>query len=217
MSSYTVKVCTRAGYRRNSAVFIVIIALLSCFGLGMMIYNFIKGNILFAISYMIAVILGLTYVFIRISTVFATYAAVDRKHLYMKNWSNDFLPYAADLKVKILSEFVPAKTKMIEIPIEDISDVLIGTKNFIKRYIDDDDEFIYAIKPYETTKDFYRKKTIHNMDILYVNTYDSGSYFMPVANFDPKNMTQLIKTLERRNPDIVIKVNSREFRKIKNA
>lgn len=49
-------------------------------------------------------------------------------NLFMKNWNNDFLPYDYDNKVKILSEFIPAKTKIVEIPLNEISKVLIGTK-----------------------------------------------------------------------------------------
>ena len=86
----------------------------------MIIYNLIKGNYLFSVAWLIAAILAGTYVLIRINTVYATYIMTDRKSLYMKNWSNDFLPYDYDNKVKILSEFIPAKTKLVEIPLDEI-------------------------------------------------------------------------------------------------
>lgn len=213
MSKYAVKVNTRAAYRRNNIIFISIVAALSCFGLGMMIYNFIKGNVLFAISYMIAIILGFSYVFIRINTVFPTYAAADRKSLYLKNWENNFLPYATGMKLKILSEFVPAKTVIARIPIDEIDRVIIGTKSFIKRSVEPDDYFLKAVRPYETTKDFYRKKTVHNMDVFYVATYDNESFFMPVSNFDQRNMAKLLQFLQKRNPNIEFKINSRDFRR----
>ncbi len=87
---------------------------------------------MFSIAWFIATILASTYVLIRINTVFATYISTDRMNLFMKNWNNDFLPYDYDNKVKILSEFIPAKTKIVEIPLNEISTVLIGTKEFYK-------------------------------------------------------------------------------------
>ena len=98
----------------------------------MVIYNLIKGSYLFSIAWFIATILASTYVLIRINTVFATYISTDRMNLFMKNWNNDFLPYDYDNKVKILSEFIPAKTKIVEIPLNEISTVLI----LIRTYVD---------------------------------------------------------------------------------
>ena len=121
---------------------------------------------MFSIAWFIATILASTYVLIRINTVFATYISTDRMNLFMKNWNNDFLPYDYDNKVKILSEFIPAKTKIVEIPLNEISKVLIGTKNFIKRNVAPDSDFVKNIRVLEKSKDFYKKKTISSMDIL---------------------------------------------------
>lgn len=154
----SVKACTNSRYRKTNIVIITILSLLSCFALVMVIYNLIKGSYLFSIAWFIATILASTYVLIRINTVFATYISTDRMNLFMKNWNNDFLPYDYDNKVKILSEFIPAKTKIVEIPLNEISTVLIGTKNFIKRNVAPDSDFVKNIRVLKSRKIFIRRK-----------------------------------------------------------
>ena len=209
-----VRARTNAGYRRKNTVIIAIITLLTCFALVMVIYNLIKGSYLFSAAWFIATILAGTYVLIRINTVYSTYIMTDRVSIYMKNWTNDFLPYDYDNGVKILSEFIPAKTKIVEIPVNEISTVLIGTKNFIKRNVAPDMDFVKNVKELERSKDFYRKRTITSMDIFYVETYDRECYYMPVVNFDTKDITKIVQAIQRRNPDLVFKSSSRAYRKL---
>ena len=124
---------------------------------------------MFSIAWFIATILASTYVLIRINAVFATYISTDRMNLFtMKNWNNDFLPYDYDNKVKILSEFIPAKTAIVAIPLNEISKVLIGTKNFIKRNVAPDFDFVKNIRVLEKSKDvfLYKKKTISSMEYI---------------------------------------------------
>ena len=188
----SVKACTNSRYRKTNIVIITILSLLSCFALVMVIYNLIKGSYLFSIAWFIATILASTYVLIRINTVFATYISTDRMNLFMKNWNNDFLPYDYDNKVKILSEFIPAKTKIVEIPLNEISTVLIGTKNFIKR-------------------------NVSSMDILYVETFEKECYYMPIVKFDTRNVTKIVQIIQRINPELLIRVSSREYRTLRMA
>lgn len=209
-----IKARTAAGYRRKNTVLITILTLLSCFALVMVIYNLIKGDYLFSAAWLIATVLAGTYVFIRINTVYSTYIMTDRETLYMRNWSNDFLPYDFDNKVKILSEFIPAKTKLVEIPLSEINEVLIGTKNFIKRNVNPNSDFVDSIRKLEKTKDFYRKRTISSMDIFYVGTYDNECYYMPIVKFDTKDVTKIVQILQRKNPDLVFKSSNRSYRKL---
>ena len=81
-----------------------------------------------------------------------------------------------------MSEFIPAKTKIVEIPLNEISKVLIGTKNFIKRNVAPDSDFVKNIRVLEKSKDFYKKKTVSSMDILYVETFEKECYYMPIVN-----------------------------------
>ncbi|MCH5209897.1 MAG: hypothetical protein J1F01_02930 [Oscillospiraceae bacterium] len=208
------KACTKASYRRKSTVIITFVVLLSCFALVMIIYNLVRENYLLSIAWLIATILAGTYVLIRINTVFSTYIMTDKRSVYIKNWSNDFLPYDYENKIKILSEFIPAKTKLVEVPIDEISSVLIGTKNFIKRNIEPDMEFIDNIKMLEKSKDFYRKRTISSMDIFYVETYDRECYYIPVVQFDTKDIIKIVQAIMRLNPNMNFKSSSRAYRKL---
>lgn len=212
-----VKACTNASYRKRNAVIIIIFALLSCAGLVMAIYNLIKANFLFAIACVIATILAVTYAMIRFNTVFATSVSLNNGNLYMKNWDNDFLPYDYDNKLKILSEFIPAKTKIIEIPVSDITAIIIGTKNFIKRSISPEMEFVESLKKIEKSKDFYRKRTVSAMDILYVETYDKECYYMPVVKFNSREVMKIVQLIQRRNPDVVFAAGSRDYRIVRAA
>lgn len=212
-----VKACTSKGYRRKNAIIIALFVILSCLALIMAIYNIIKGNILFASACIIATILAVTYVLIRVNTVFPTSLSIDSRNLYIKNWSNDFLSYDYTNKIKILSEFIPAKIKMVEIPIDEIKTVLIGTKNFIKRNISADMEFVTNIKTLEKSKDFYRKRTISSMDIFYVETYDMECYYMPIVRFNSKDVIKIVQTIQRRNADTGVKVGSRDYRALRMA
>lgn len=208
------KARTNASYRGKNIIVITVIALLACLSVVMTVYNLIKGNYLLLLAWLIAAVLASTYVFIRINTVFATYLATDRESLYMRNWKNDFLPYDYDNKIKLLSEFIPAKTKLTEIPLAEIKTVLIGTKNFIKRNVSADNAFVKKVKPLEVTKDFYRKKTVSSMDIIYVETYDNECGYMPIVKFDTADVVKIVQLIGRINPDLTVRTSGREYRRL---
>lgn len=212
-----IKACTKSGYRRRNSIIITIILLLACFSLVMVIYNLIKGAYLFSVAWFIATILAATYVFIRINTVFATYISVDRINLYMKNWSNDFFPYDYNNKIKIFSEFIPAKTKIVEIPINEIRAIYIGTKNFVKRNTSPQGDFAKSVAVFEKSKDFYRKRTITSMDIFYVETFDDECYYMPIVKFDSKNVIKIVQNIRRYNSEIEVRTSSKEYRTLRNV
>lgn len=212
-----VRARTNAKYRRTNTIIIAIITILTCFSLVMVVYNLIKGGYLFSIAWLIAAILAATYVIIRANTVYATYITLERGMLCMKNWSNDFLPYDYDNKIKILSEFIPAKTKLVEIPVNEISGILIGTKNFIKRNTDPEMEFTQSIRELERTKDFYRKKTISSMDIFYIETYDKECYYMPIVKFNSCDVIKIVQLMQRENANMYVKASGKEYRSLRIA
>ena len=217
MDEYEVKACTDKKYRRNSAIAIGIVALFSALALALMIYSFATGKILFAVSYLIALILAVTFIMIRINSVFTTYLATDYNNVYVKNWVNNFLPYDAENKLSIISEFIPAKTHLLEIPISEIKSVYIGTKNFIKRSSGPDSDFSNDVKKYESSKDRYKKKTITSMDIIYFETYTGESCYMPIVRFNSRDVMKVINAIQRKNPDTGFKVSSRDYRSIRTA
>ena len=208
------RACTNPRYRRTNAVIIVICAMLTVFSLVMAVVSIAQQRFLFMAAWLIAMVLLGTYIIIRINTIFVTSISTDMTNLYMKNWSKDFLPYDYGYKIKILSEFVPAKTKTLEIPISEIRTVIIGTKNYIKRNLTTDTAFKKNIRALENSKDFYRKRTISSMEIFYVETHDGDCCYMPVVQFGIKDMVKILQAVLYRNPGVVIKSASRAYKRL---
>ena len=75
-------------------------------------------------------------------------------------------------------------------------------------------EFTGNVKALETSKDYYRKRTISSMDIFYAETYDRECYYMPIVEFDTKNLTKIIQVIQRLNPDLVFKSSNKTYRKL---
>ena len=211
---YIAKACTSKKYRGINKLIIGFVGLLSCFGTAMAVYELISAKYLFAASYFIAAFLGFTYVIIRVNTVFATYITVDAQNISMKNWSNDFLPYMADSRLRLINEFVPAKTKITEIPIREITKIMIGTKNFIKRNSAENSSFRERIKDFETSRDRYMKKVISSMDIFYVESRGGDSY-MPIDRFEKADIVKVVNNLQKRNEAIELHINSRDYRSLR--
>ena len=207
--------CTSGKYRRVNTIFIVISIAVMIVGIAGIIYSIAHSSWLFAASYFIGLILLFTYVIIRVNTVYTTYLAYDDDCIVMKNWTNDFLPYDVSNRIKVLSEFVPARTKVTEIPIEEVDKIMIGTKNFIKRNVDEDDFFLDRIAVYEKTKDYYQKRTVSGMDIFYVHTTDDGSYYMPIMNFGTKAVKKILSAAFAANPEIDFRSSSRTYRTVR--
>ncbi|MDD6485138.1 MAG: hypothetical protein PUF72_11325 [Clostridiales bacterium] len=210
--AYAAKAYTKGSVRRSAKITAFLFSALGLLSIIMLIYSLIVGKVLFAVAWIIAAILCITYVVIRVNAVFSTYLAADKKNVYMKTWSNGFLPFKADSRIKILSEFIPASTRLIEIPIEDISSVIIGNKNFIKRTGEDNENFTAAIRPYETSKDITHRRSVNSMEYFYISAVDGECYFMPITKFAPREVTRVLQYIQRANPDAQLKVSSREFR-----
>ena len=69
----------------------------------------------------------------------------------------------------------------------------------------------------EKSKDFYKKKTVSSMDILYVETFEKECYYMPIVKFDTRNVTKIVQIIQRINPELLIRVSSREYRTLRMA
>lgn len=210
--AYAAIACTDKSYRRNNIIILSIMSIVAIASVVMLIYSFVNDRIHFGLAWLIAFVLSSSYVLIRRNTVFSTYLATDKQSIYMNTWTNDFLPYDVSNKIKLVREFIPAKTKLIKIPIEEINSVVIGTKNFIKRYAEECIDFQQKVLPFEKTKDYYQKRAINSMDIFFVITEDGSSYFMPIEKFSSRDVSRVLQLIQRFNPDINIKINSKTFR-----
>ena len=213
--AYAVKAYTGAKCRRTSSIAIIIVGLLSCAAVVLGVYNLIEGKYLFTVSYLIAAFLGITYVVIRYNTVYKTYLAVDKRSIYMRRWLNKFMPYKFDCKLKLIREFIPDKTELIEIPMKDIESVYIGTKNFIKRNAKQRLEFADEVERFEKSKDFTVKRTVQKLDIFYLETTDGETAYMPITEFNVSAVIKIMKYLNRKKPDTQFFIYSKEYKRFK--
>lgn len=210
-----VKAGVKTFKKRTSAVFMTIVGLFVCFAVFMACYTFAgdmtkKG--IYGVGYIVAAILGTAYIIMRINTTHTTYISCNGEEIEMCSWDNDLLPYNTDGGIKILSMFVPAKTKHMEFSLNDISAVYVGTKNFIKRYARTNEEFLKNVRDFERSKDRYEKKQVQSMDMIYFELADGTSRHMPIADFDAAAVKKILKMVAAKNPEAEIKTGSRAYR-----
>jgi len=210
--AYSVRARTKPSYRRRNSIIIAIMSAVALAAVILAVYNLTVSKIAFVISYLIVAFLCITYVIIRVNTVYTTYIAADKKSVYLRRWANGFMPYATSFPIAILREFIPAKTELEEVPINEISAVYIGTKNFIKRNAKTKEEFADEVAPFEKSKDFTVKRTVQTMDIFYIETFGGEYTFMPIAEFGTKPILRLLKHINLRNQDTEFMIYSKTYR-----
>ncbi len=212
MAEKTVRATADSLIRRKAMTVILIFTLLTLFSITMAIYDISTGAILYGALFGVAALIFVVLILLKINSVFGTYIAVKNDKLYIKSWVNDFLPYEAD--GGFLSDLKPSKTKLTEIPVEDITNVFVGTKDFIKRNATiAGKKLARTLYPYEHSSKKSRKRLISAIDLFYVETVDDECSFMCVHGYNAKAVVDVIGTLYRLNPDIYVKVNSREYKK----
>ena len=86
---------------------------ISALGLVMAIYSLIKLEIVFTLVYLFAVLLGFSYVIMKINTVMPTYIERNDDLLFIQNWVNGLFPFVPDNG--IIGEFIPAKSMLKKI------------------------------------------------------------------------------------------------------
>ena len=214
---YMVTAKTNDSYRRISGAIIAVVAAFVCYAAFMALYTLAgdyEKRIVFSIGYAIAVILGLMYVIIRINTVFTTFLATDGNNVYMKNWTNDFLPYNVRGSVSFIKACIPARTKMTEIPVEEIKNIYIGTKNFIRRNAPANEVFVDSLRSLD--KDKSDRKQVRNIEIFYIEANDGNGYYMPIVKFSKKNINKLLKIIKTKNKNIEIKSGNKAYKTFRN-
>ena len=174
--SHPVKATTDSSIRTKAMIFVGAFVFLALFSIIMAIYDISTDRVVFGILFAIAALIFIIMLLLKMNTVFGTYIKTEDNFLLMKSWVNDFLPY--EINNSLLSELMPSRTKLVEIPIEDISLVLVGTKEFIKRNISPAGKrLLKALYPYEHTSNKTKKSLISTMDLFYIETVDCN-FFM---------------------------------------
>lgn len=210
--SHPVKATTDSSIRTKAMIFVGAFAFLALFSIIMAIYDISTDRVVFGILFAIAALIFIIMLLLKMNTVFGTYIKTEDNFLLMKSWVNDFLPY--EINNSLLSELMPSRTKLVEIPIEDISLVLVGTKEFIKRNISPAGKrLLKALYPYEHTSNKTKKSLISTMDLFYIETVDGECSFMCIHGFDTKKIVDVIGEIYLANPEIYVKVGSSNYRK----
>ncbi|MCH5212187.1 MAG: hypothetical protein J1G06_04165 [Oscillospiraceae bacterium] len=212
MASRSVRAAANASMRSKAMIVISVFTVLMLFSIVMAIYDIANGILLFGLLFALAAFIFIILTLLKVNSVFGTYIKVKNNTLYMKSWTNGFLPYNPD--GGLFSDMKPSKTKLIEIPADEISVILIGTKDFIKRNATTaGKKLARALYPFEHSAKRSRKKLISTIDLFYVETKDGECSYMCIYGYDPKTVVDVIGRLYKLNPDLYCKVNSREYRR----
>ena len=212
MKANTVTATVSPKKRGSTTAFIVIYAGLALLSLGMGFFDVATDRVLFGILFLIAALIFIILLLINGNAVFGTYLRLRDAKLYMKSWANYFLPYNMD--GGLFSDLTPSKTRTTVVPVSEISAIYIGTKDFIKRNISESGrKFIKALYPYEHSSKKSKRNMITGLDMFYIETISEGCAFMCVQDYTVKKVVDIINGISISNPDVIIKVNSREYKK----
>ncbi len=197
--------------RLRGSVSMWIVIALCLLALALMVYNIIMLNFWYVACYAIGIILGSSYILVCLNELYSTWIMVEGTDFVMRCWDNCFFPYQTLLKFNI-GELLPAKNVRLRVPISEISKVYIGTKTFIKRN-SSDENFLEAVALYENKKFNSNQRILEKADILYIGTSDNDSVFMNITHFDSKAVIKILKSIQDKNPDVIIKANGRAYRR----
>lgn len=199
--------------RTKGLVLVVVLMVLCVIALLLSIYSFSTENIVFGVSYIIGILLGLSYIVIKLNQMYTTYIAADDENIILKCWDNHFFAYNAWSGIPVLREFIPSRSQEITIPMSEISTILIGTKSFIKRNAEDP-AFDRAVLPYENQKYSNVTGLLNKANILYIKTFSGESVFMSIEDFNAKDTMNVLNRFARFcSDDIDIRINLRSFRR----
>lgn len=206
------KARVNSAIRVKTLVVIAAYAILFLFCLGMGIYDVLIDRILYGVLFIAVGLVFVALLLIKMNSAFGTYVQLKGGKLYMKSWENNFLPY--DVNGSFMSDMIPAKTKMTAVPVNDISYVLVGTKDFVKKNATVAGKKLQrALYPYEHSKKKFKSGVLNHMELLYVETVDGSCAFMCVHDYDAERISKIIKTMYEMNKDISVKIGSSIYRK----
>lgn len=205
-----VKASAAPSIRRKAVAVVSIYIVLLMFCLIMAIYDF--STLRYGLGIMfsaVAVVFG-CLILLKLNTVFGTYIKAEDGTLYMKSWVNNFLPY--DINGGFLSDLKPSRTKLTEIPISDISLILIGRKDYVKQNaMTAAKKLARVLYPYEHKRS--RANLISTLDLFYVETAYGECSFMCVHGYDTGAVMKVVNALCSENPDLHVKIGSSAYKK----
>jgi hypothetical protein len=161
--------------RRNHIITISLVGSVSLLGLVLGIYSLVIRSFLFALWYVLAFVMGLSYVIIRINACFPTFIMTDGEKVTLSVWENGIMPYTLPENPNFFSDFIPEKVKMTEVGMEDISAVIVGSRKFLKKNLDED-EYPEILKRLDENKHY--DSVLKRMDFLFIRTKNGENCFI---------------------------------------
>lgn len=206
-----VSICDKV--RRDQIIKISLVGSVSLLGLVLGIYSLVIGNFLFALWYALAFVLGLSYVVIRINACFPTFIATDGEKVVLSVWENGLMPYTLPEKPTFVSDFIPEKVRVNEIAMEDIDTVVVGSRRFLKKNLDED-EYPEILARLDLNKHF--DSVLKRMDFLFIRTKSDENCFMSITDFDLSGVRDFLDTIEKNCQGVQILVNIPKLVKMRN-
>ncbi len=211
---YLSKVSLSKKVRREYMIKISVVGSISLIGLILAGISIAWQSYLFSFWYIVAAIMGLSYVMIRLNAIFPTYLATDGEKVVLSVWKNGLFPYKTPEKPNIFSDFIPDSVIKYEISLCDIDSIIVGSKRFLLRNIGD------AMCP-EAIMRFEKDKRIEGqikrMDFVFVITKDGENCFMPVTNFEIHALSDFLGVVERNCQGVKILTNIPKLVRMRNA
>ena len=196
-----------------AAKYVLIIAIVggvSIAGIVMCVLNIMRSNWFYAVDYLIAALLGISIVIVKVNTLFPTFVASDGKKLIMRSYDNNVVAYNISHKVSFLCDFIPAKTKMTRVSIAEITSIIIGTKNYIKRHCGDNRRFLDEIEKIENSN--IGKNMLLGMDMICFLYGKDECAFMSIDKFESEDIAAVVRDCIKTNPDAEILCNNKYLR-----
>ncbi|MBE7015772.1 MAG: hypothetical protein E7417_02990 [Ruminococcaceae bacterium] len=201
---YISKASIKDKVRRNYILKIAIVGTISLAGFVLAITNLFSGGVLYAFWYLIAFIIGLSYVVIRINTAFPTYIATDGEKLVLSTWKNCILPYKVKEKPAFISDFIPDGVKCEEISFSDLDRIYVGSLKFLKKSLSEE-EYPGSLKSFE--EDNQLEKMLKRMDFFLAITTNGEISFMSIVDFDLDAVSSVLDSVERNCQGVKIQIH----------
>lgn len=193
--------------RTKETVFAVLLGCVGCAALALAIYSAVTGRFIFMAAYILACIFSIIYTIIKINTIVPVFAADDEEYLYLNTWKNNFFPFKPDKG--FFGEFMPDKVSLSKLRLSNIQKIYIGSGNFIARTLPESN-FSKELKEYK--KKF--SGMLKRMEFIHITSNTDDEYFMPVTDFEPEVLANIVKDAQRQSASLTFMTANRKIRRL---
>ena len=204
---YSTKITMSKNEKYINMVLICVIGSICALGLLMAVYSLINSMYLFSCIYFVAIVLGFSYVVMRINTIMPTFIALSDEYIFIENWENGYFPFK--VSKGFLGEFIPEKTILRKIDISAIDKIYIGSMNYLKKLLPQIDFY----KNSGCDKEKY-EAILKKMEFLYISTKDNKELLVTVSEYDSEEMGNLFKAVIEINEEIDFHSDNRTITKV---